>query len=688
MILIIPLYQTKVMTLFFKLVIFALIISLLPSFVFAQVGACSPVGYSIFTINGINTDQRGAQENKKALEDKLTKIYKNEFVTIDFLHNPSHAGGALDLIDAVQQGLFDEKSDYDLIEMWNDASQKVTTQKLLLVGHSQGNFYANNFYDKVTDRGLASIPRESIGVYGVATPASHVAGGGNYITSDTDRVIAARVGRVLKILPPNTHILFQLSDDPDGHSFSDVYLKYQGAKIVSDIESSLEKLQTNNMQNVYMPCINPPAVTFAHELQRNLLSFVDHPIDSGKAGIALAKNTVKKVGLAIGNKVIQIASNAYSFAKSFTNKNPNNAAAVILAGIPASQDTSSEPTENSTKENLPTKVGTPTESVGAKPVVDNVPIADTEKTPPDLPLSGEAVPPDKGESEGVVPEISHPSLLPGGGGVAAANLPLPYQTPYSTPYSTPYATPYPTPAPADTTPPVISALTLTPNSGSKGVGGTVTLTITADGANYTAGTITVNGVATTGFTNAGGNIYTATYTVVSGNTNRASGTVPASVILTDAVGNSNVAYTTVAANTLIINGQVANSAIQIFPTFASTGEFTQDIILSCVANSGSRVMYAISDTDNSYNFMNESPIGPVEVFSCSGSSYTAMGNGQKFSGSAGYANYVGWYYVATFLTGTGTNCAPAIGVACVPNAPYSFARLHRNNSDVWSDSDI
>ena len=34
------------------------------------------------------------------------------------------------------------------------------------------------------------VPSQSIGVYGVATPANRVAGGGKYLTSDTDNVIA------------------------------------------------------------------------------------------------------------------------------------------------------------------------------------------------------------------------------------------------------------------------------------------------------------------------------------------------------------------------------------------------------------------------------------------------------------------------------------------------------------------
>lgn len=70
----------------------------------------------------------------------------------------------------------------------------------------------------------------------------------------------------------------------------------------------------------------------------------------------------------------------------------------------------------------------------------------------------------------------------------------------------------------DNTAPVITSVSYSPTSGWRKIGDTVTLTINADAAGYTAGAITVNGVAVTGFTDVGGGIYTATYTVASGNT--------------------------------------------------------------------------------------------------------------------------------------------------------------------------
>ena len=52
-----------------KRIILVLVIFLFPCF--AQAATCSTNGYSIFTINGINTDINGATENKDALKDHL-----------------------------------------------------------------------------------------------------------------------------------------------------------------------------------------------------------------------------------------------------------------------------------------------------------------------------------------------------------------------------------------------------------------------------------------------------------------------------------------------------------------------------------------------------------------------------------------------------------------------------------------
>ena len=218
----------------------------------------------------------------------------------------------------IEQGLFDTETvdDYDLVEMLRAASEKVKTRKLLIVGHSQGNFYANAFYKRATAPSSdgASVPLESIGVYSVATPSSYVAGDGEYITSETDKAIAGIVGRVLRkdILPTNTRIEEVANDTglTAGHSFSDVYLKYRGAEIVGGIEKSLYKLtpkHTNILQNVGMledatsPCIAAPERTLAHKAAGLAFAVADPAAAGAKLAVVGAVKGVNAVGLAVGS---------------------------------------------------------------------------------------------------------------------------------------------------------------------------------------------------------------------------------------------------------------------------------------------------------------------------------------------------------------------------------------------------
>ena len=285
---------------------------LLSNIVFAETlpTSCKKEGYTVSTINGIFTDEEGARNNQRFLRILLKDEYKGEKIDYQYLLNPTHLAGVGDLLDAVAQGLFDQESDYDLIEMLNDASQKVTTQKLLLVGHSQGNFYANNFYDKAASQ-PGGVPSQSIGVYSVGTPANLVAGGGKYLTSDTDNVIASVVARFINILSPNVHIPLQNDgSDGNGHSFSDVYLKYQGDKIISDIKFSLNKLQNNDEQLPQDPCISPPELTVFHNIQGVAFTSADFVINNtNKAGVYIADSAYNSgaiIGSVIHNTALTI----------------------------------------------------------------------------------------------------------------------------------------------------------------------------------------------------------------------------------------------------------------------------------------------------------------------------------------------------------------------------------------------
>ncbi len=322
---------------------------------------CSLNGYSVVTINGIITDEAGAKANSFALGYKLGGQYNNQPLTVDYLYNQTHLGGMGDIIDAVAQGVFKEKSDYDLSEMLNDASQKVATQKILLVGHSQGNFYANNFYDKTASR-QGGVPSQSIGVYGVATPASHVAGGGKYLTSDTDTVInTTRAGSILNVLKANTHIDFKPSDgDSLGHDFSKIYLTYEGDRIVSDIKFSLDKLQNNNEQNLQKPCISPPELTTLHKVEGVALNMADFIVNNtNQAAIYLTDGVynvgaaigsgLRKAGLAVGDTFTGLFANvvgSFTGGKTVAVVPSNNIPSIITSNF--DEGRSNQSTQNST----------------------------------------------------------------------------------------------------------------------------------------------------------------------------------------------------------------------------------------------------------------------------------------------------------------------------------------------------
>jgi hypothetical protein len=236
---------------------------------------CNKNGYTILTINGIFTEENEAKINSFVLSRKLPLNYNGEKVIVDYLYNPTHLAGAGDIFDYIKQGIFDQKSDYDLTEILQDASSKIKTQKTLIVAHSQGNFYANNFYDKVADT-EGGIPAESINVYSVASPTNHVAGNGKYITSRTDEVInKVRDNLQNNVLNPNTNITIYEGDDITGHSFSDIYLKYRSDRIVREIKESLGKLQTNQIQNENEPCMNPPQISLGHKLEKAIFFIAD-----------------------------------------------------------------------------------------------------------------------------------------------------------------------------------------------------------------------------------------------------------------------------------------------------------------------------------------------------------------------------------------------------------------------------
>ncbi|PIR46657.1 MAG: hypothetical protein COV07_03245 [Candidatus Vogelbacteria bacterium CG10_big_fil_rev_8_21_14_0_10_45_14] len=287
---------------------------------------CSPDGYTIFTLNGVFTDEKGARDNMNRLKKEFDSNYKNEALFFDYLHNPSHLGGLGDILKSVVQKLKDnrETRDYDLIEMMVAASRKARTQKILLVAHSQGNFYANSFYDVATNPYLTEdgeekvYPASSLGVYSVANPSGRVAGGGEWLTSDTDKVIAGLVGSVPvgSIMPPNTSIDLSNASDSLGHSFSDIYLRYRGVEIVRGIQRTLDGLRPHpnpplNQGRESSPqsstCLYAPDRSGTHTAKGVGYAILDPTMDVAKSATVGTVVLAHKTGEVVGDAAIATA---------------------------------------------------------------------------------------------------------------------------------------------------------------------------------------------------------------------------------------------------------------------------------------------------------------------------------------------------------------------------------------------
>ena len=373
----------------FRIGLFLSVVFFIPFAVLAQSSnnLCSSTGYTILTINGVFTNDDGARKNMVALKDKVGLDNKGEKIDYDYLLNPTHLGGLGDLAMAVYQKAFENETvaDYDLIEMLNDASAKVKTQKLLLVAHSQGNFYANSFYDTIVDT-TGGIPAKSIGIYSVANPASRVAGKGSWITSDTDRVIAGLVAHLAPfhtIMPTNVHIAEVAGDTSlsAGHNFSEVYLKYKGTQIVKGIQESLDKLSSDPTRSKNTPCIEPPKITLTHKAEGLTLAVLDTSINTTGSAFAMSYDTYRQLavmtyqgGVVVTKGITQLVSAVATLLKGDTgNLAVKNSASVILADQaqpPEAQvsPTGSQPLEKKIVAVVPLPLQDPVIDVAPEPV--------------------------------------------------------------------------------------------------------------------------------------------------------------------------------------------------------------------------------------------------------------------------------------------------------------------------------
>ncbi|MFH1899824.1 MAG: lamin tail domain-containing protein [Patescibacteria group bacterium] len=285
--------------------IFLFLIFFFPSNLFAQ---CSDNGYTIVYVNGIFTPTKKLAD---ADRDKLMIEYQKHFnisdITFRTGYNPSHLAGLGDLIESASQIYNTSISDYDFKAILAQIHLEVKTKKIILVGYSQGSLYANEMYNYLVNNG---IPKESIFIYNIATPANYVAGNGEYLTSKEDGVINSIRGVAMKVngpqpLPGNVDIFLteqENNDSAGGHSFSQSYLKKAPSDIISGVNSGLEKLKNSTeTTEVKNGCFNLPDQNFIFKTQGILFSISD-PIANGTVTVA---KTTGKVAVYTGEKIVE-----------------------------------------------------------------------------------------------------------------------------------------------------------------------------------------------------------------------------------------------------------------------------------------------------------------------------------------------------------------------------------------------
>lgn len=240
-----------------------------PSILLASNLSCdaSQQNAAIVHINGINTTLDEARQNAKNLAkaDAERSITNKVILAYNWSYTqytPIWIGGIIDALDATIQGLLSAvqggvKYSFSLVTkalfFWDTSgiaddvdgtlqkavdglvstimsftdikvgnaasiiadinSQTSSATPLLLVPHSQGNFYANAIY------GDLSSSRQ-VKIVGVATPAPFTAGNGDYVNSRNDRVVTT----IVKTARPWNVDIPQTDKDAMGHSFTDVYL--------------------------------------------------------------------------------------------------------------------------------------------------------------------------------------------------------------------------------------------------------------------------------------------------------------------------------------------------------------------------------------------------------------------------------------------------------------------------------
>ncbi len=226
--------------------------------------------FEIIHINGIMTDSIGAGENLNRIRQVYGNAYKGHLLTYQLAYN-QHRSFLKDVLDSAKQvinlyamatwdkwvnavtnGVFSPGMDSAtraaitkaITDAWGFTKPNPYTDqevneimsvfvannyvgsRIVMVPHSQGNFYASLVYDKLVLIGVK--PAKSLGVVGMAVPYSSVRGGNTYLTSANDLVIdSVRIPTLNNVLAATHAIPYAPLADIFGHNLRDTYLAHK-----------------------------------------------------------------------------------------------------------------------------------------------------------------------------------------------------------------------------------------------------------------------------------------------------------------------------------------------------------------------------------------------------------------------------------------------------------------------------
>lgn len=298
---------------------FALVFTVVPTSVFA---VCSDTGATVIYVNGVMNSRDDANASMYALEKKFQKKANDPSITFITGYNPSRLNGAGDMLQSAAQILNGSITDHDLVTILTQIQPEVTTRKILLVGHSQGTFYTNEMYTYLIAHG---VPKESIAVYNIATPAHEVQGNGGHLTSSNDSAIQkvtawAQTLQLALPLPANIDIPIYPDDaqnDYPGHNFIRAYIAGAANQIVSDVSRALNALTAKTSTDT---CFTAPRLTEAYRADGITLAIGDfvswyvfgNPVDVAQTIGTYLGNTAVTVAEAIKNAGSSLLALVYS----------------------------------------------------------------------------------------------------------------------------------------------------------------------------------------------------------------------------------------------------------------------------------------------------------------------------------------------------------------------------------------